>query len=47
MLLAPSVPLIMVAVVARVPILDMFLAGLVPALVMVVCLLLLGNFLKL
>jgi len=45
-LLAPSVPLIMVAVVARVPILDMFLAGLVPALVMVVCLLLLGNFLK-
>lgn len=45
-LLAPSVPLIMVAVVARVPILDMFLAGLVPALVMVACLLLLGNFLR-
>ncbi len=44
-LLAPSVPLIMVAVVARVPILDMFLAGLVPALVMVACLLL-GNFLR-
>ena len=45
-LLAPSVPLIMVAVVARVPIFDMFLAGLVPALVMVACLLLLGNFLR-
>lgn len=44
-LLAPSVPLIMVAVVARVPIVDMFLAGLVPALVMIMCLLLLGNFL--
>lgn len=45
-LLAPSVPLIMVAVVARVPILDMFLAGLLPAMVMVACLLLLGNFLR-
>lgn len=45
-LLAPSVPLIMVAVVARVPILDMFLAGLLPALVMVVCLLLFGGFLQ-
>jgi tripartite ATP-independent transporter DctM subunit len=45
-LLAPSVPLIMVAVVARVPILDMFLAGLLPAMVMVACLLVLGNFLR-
>ncbi|MEI8303134.1 MAG: TRAP transporter large permease subunit [Burkholderiales bacterium] len=45
-LLAPSVPLIMVAVVARVPILDMFLAGLLPAVVMVACLLVLGGFLR-
>jgi tripartite ATP-independent transporter DctM subunit len=45
-LLAPSVPLIMVAVIARVPILDMFLAGLLPAVVMVVCLLVLGGFLR-
>jgi C4-dicarboxylate transporter DctM subunit len=45
-LLAPSVPLIMYAVVARVPIEAMFLAGLVPALVMVACLLLLGGFLR-
>jgi C4-dicarboxylate transporter DctM subunit len=45
-LLAPSVPLIMYAVVARVPIEAMFLAGLLPALVMVVCLLLLGGFLR-
>jgi TRAP-type C4-dicarboxylate transport system permease large subunit len=45
-LLAPSVPLIMVAVVARVSNLDMFLAGLLPAMVMVTCLLLLGNFLR-
>jgi NAD(P)-dependent dehydrogenase (short-subunit alcohol dehydrogenase family) len=34
-LLAPSVPLIMYAVIARVPITDMFLAGLLPAVVMV------------
>jgi C4-dicarboxylate transporter DctM subunit len=34
-LLAPSVPLIMYAVMARVPIVDMFLAGLLPAVVMV------------
>jgi C4-dicarboxylate transporter, DctM subunit len=45
-LLAPSVPLIMYAVIARVPIEAMFLAGLLPALVMVACLLLLGGFLR-
>jgi tripartite ATP-independent transporter DctM subunit len=43
-LLAPSVPLIMVAVIARVPIADMFLAGLLPAVLMVACLLLVGRF---
>ncbi|WP_201493314.1 TRAP transporter large permease subunit [Rubrivivax sp. A210] len=45
-LLAPSVPLIMVAVIARVPIKDMFLAGLLPAAVMVACLLLVGGYLR-
>jgi len=45
-LLAPSVPLIMYAVIARVPIEAMFLAGLLPAAVMVACLLLLGGFLR-
>ncbi|WP_290866494.1 TRAP transporter large permease subunit [Aquabacterium sp.] len=45
-LLAPSVPLIMYAVIARVPIEAMFLAGLLPALVMVASLLLLGGFLR-
>jgi tripartite ATP-independent transporter DctM subunit len=45
-LLAPSVPLILYAVIARVPITDMFLAGLVPAVLMVLCLLLLGGFLR-
>ncbi|HEX2011834.1 MAG TPA: TRAP transporter large permease subunit [Roseateles sp.] len=45
-LLAPSVPLIMYAVIARVPIEAMFLAGLLPALVMVTSLLLLGGFLR-
>ena len=45
-LLAPSVPLIMFAIIARVPINTMFLAGLLPALVMVACLLLMGGFLK-
>jgi tripartite ATP-independent transporter DctM subunit len=45
-LLAPSVPLILYAVIARVPITDMFLAGLVPAILMVLCLLLLGGFLR-
>ena len=43
-LLAPSVPLIMYAVIARAPMRDMFLAGVVPALVMVVCLLLVGGY---
>jgi tripartite ATP-independent transporter DctM subunit len=45
-LLAPSVPLIMVAVIARVPIKDMFLAGLLPAAVMVACLLVVGGYLR-
>jgi tripartite ATP-independent transporter DctM subunit len=45
-LLAPSVPLIMVAIIARVPIETMFLAGVLPALVMVACLLLVGGYLK-
>jgi C4-dicarboxylate transporter, DctM subunit len=45
-LLAPSVPLIMYAIIARVPINTMFLAGLVPAVVMVVFLVLLGGYLK-
>ncbi|MBP8133563.1 MULTISPECIES: TRAP transporter large permease subunit [Zoogloea] len=45
-LLAPSVPLIMYAIIARVPINTMFLAGLVPALVMVVFLLIVGGYLR-
>jgi tripartite ATP-independent transporter DctM subunit len=45
-LLAPSVPLIMYAIVARVPITTMFLAGALPALVMVMSLLVFGGFLK-
>ncbi len=45
-LLAPSVPLIMYAVIARVPIQDMFLAGLAPAVVMVASLLLVGGYLR-
>lgn len=45
-LLAPSVPLIMFAIIARVPINTMFLAGVLPALVMVGCLLVVGGFLK-
>ena len=45
-LLAPSVPLIMYAIIARVPINTMFLAGLVPAVVMVVFLVLAGGYLK-
>jgi tripartite ATP-independent transporter DctM subunit len=45
-LLAPSVPLIMYAIIARVPIDTMFLAGLVPAGVMVVFLLVFGGYLK-
>ncbi len=45
-LLAPSVPLIMYAIIARVPINTMFLAGLIPAVVMVGCLLLFGGYLR-
>ncbi len=45
-LLAPSVPLIMYAIIARVPIATMFLAGIAPALVMVACLLFFGGFLR-
>jgi len=45
-LLAPSVPLIMYAIIARVPINTMFLAGVGPALVMVVCLLIFGGYLR-
>jgi C4-dicarboxylate transporter DctM subunit len=45
-LVAPSVPLIMYAVIARVPIIDMFVAGLVPAVVMVASLLLVGGYLR-
>jgi tripartite ATP-independent transporter DctM subunit len=45
-LLAPSVPLIMYAIIARVPINTMFLAGLLPAAIMVVFLLVLGGYLR-
>jgi C4-dicarboxylate transporter, DctM subunit len=45
-LLVPSVPLIMYAIIARVPINDMFLAGLLPAVVMVIFLLAFGGFLR-
>jgi len=45
-LLAPSVPLIMYAIIARVPINTMFLAGVLPALVMIFFLLVVGGFLK-
>jgi len=45
-LLAPSVPLIMYAIIARVPINTMFLAGVLPAFVMVGFLLLLGGYLR-
>jgi len=45
-LLAPSVPLIMYAIIARVPINTMFLAGVVPAVVMVAFLLIFGGYLK-
>lgn len=45
-LLAPSVPLIMYAIIARVPINTMFLAGVVPALVMVFFLLTVGGYLR-
>ncbi len=46
-LLAPSVPLIMYAIIARVPINTMFMAGFVPAVVMVGCLLVIGGYLRL
>ena len=46
-LLAPSVPLIMYAIMARVPINTMFVAGLVPAVLMVICLILFGRFISL
>jgi C4-dicarboxylate transporter DctM subunit len=45
-LLAPSVPLIMYAIMARVPINTMFVAGLVPAVLMVFCLIIFGGFLN-
>ena len=45
-LLAPSVPLIMYAIIARVPINTMFLAGVLPAVVMVGFLLLVGGYLR-
>ncbi|TRZ92482.1 MAG: TRAP transporter large permease subunit [Rhodocyclaceae bacterium] len=45
-LLAPSVPLIMYAIIARVPINSMFLAGLLPAALMVAFLLIFGGYLK-
>ena len=45
-LLAPSVPLIMYAIIARVPINTMFLAGVLPAVLMVVCLLIFGGYLR-
>lgn len=45
-LLAPSVPLIMYAIIARVPINTMFLAGLAPAGVMVAFLLFFGGYLR-
>jgi len=45
-LLAPSVPLIMYAIMARVPINTMFVAGLVPAVLMIVCLVVFGGFLR-
>ena len=45
-LLAPSVPLIMYAIIARVPINTMFVAGLLPAAIMVVFLLVMGGYLR-
>jgi tripartite ATP-independent transporter DctM subunit len=45
-LLAPSVPLIMYAIIARVPINTMFLAGLLPACLMVLSLLVFGGYLR-
>jgi tripartite ATP-independent transporter DctM subunit len=45
-LLAPSVPLIMYAIMARVPINTMFVAGLVPAALMIFSLVIFGGFLR-
>ncbi len=45
-LLAPSVPLIMYAIIARVPINTMFLAGVAPACVMVLFLVIIGGYLR-
>ena len=45
-LLAPSVPLIIYAVMARVPIHTMFVAGVLPALVMIAYLLVFGGYLR-
>lgn len=45
-LLAPSVPLIMYAIIARVPINTMFLAGLIPAVIMVAFLLIFGGYFR-
>ena len=45
-LLAPSVPLIMYAIMARVPINTMFVAGLIPAVLMVISLILFGRFIS-
>jgi tripartite ATP-independent transporter DctM subunit len=45
-LLAPSVPLIMYAIIARVPINTMFLAGLIPAFIMIAFLLVFGGYLR-
>ena len=45
-LLPPSVPLIMYAIMARVPINTMFVAGLLPALVVVISLIVFGGFLS-
>ena len=45
-LIAPSVPLVIYAVIARVPIQDMFVAGLLPAVIMIACLLVVGGFLR-
>lgn len=45
-LLAPSVPLIMYAIIARVPINSMFIAGVIPAVIMVASLLFFGGYLR-
>ena len=45
-LLAPAVPLIMYAIIARIPINTMFVAGIVPAMLMVMCLVVLGLIMK-